>query len=56
MAKKLDLVGQKFNKLTVESFSCSKNGKSYWNCICDCGKTHIAKGSALKDGSIKTKF
>lgn len=42
-----DLVGKRFGKLTVISFSrreTSKRGmktvnRYYWNCICDCGKT-----------------
>ena len=32
-----DLTGQKFTKLLVESMNGRKNGKIYWNCICDCG-------------------
>ena len=54
MPELLNLVGQKFNKLTVKSFAYCKGGNSYWNCVCDCGKDHIAKGSALKYGSTKS--
>ena len=57
-----NLVGKKFNKLTVEEFDHKevKMGKSkkiyyyYWKCKCDCGKETIVKSADLKSGNIKS--
>ena len=49
-----DETGNKYFKLTVKSFAYSKNGKAYWNCICDCGNEKIVSGSALRNGEIKS--
>ncbi len=52
---RLNLVGQKFTRLTVISFSHSdKKSRTYWNCICDCGNTKIVCGGNLKSGSVKS--
>ena len=48
-----DLTGQKFNYLTVVSYEGSKNGKSMWKCICDCGNEVIVDSSSLKSGNTK---
>lgn len=47
MGKIIDLVGQKFDRLTVVSFSHSDNG-AHWNCVCDCGGNIISKGCHLR--------
>lgn len=46
---KLDLLGQKFGRLTVDSevVGWNKHHKSLWNCICECGGTCIVQGSKL---------
>jgi hypothetical protein len=50
-----DLVGQKFNKLTVlEYVGKNKSGQSRWLCLCDCGNKHEALASHLKTGNIKS--
>jgi hypothetical protein len=46
-----DITGQKFGKLTVISYSETRNKKPFWLCRCDCGKEKIMKGSSLKNGS-----
>lgn len=38
MAHKKDLIGLKFGKLTVVSFSHLKSGAAYWICDCECGQ------------------
>lgn len=49
----VDLVGKKFNMLTVISLhSCNKG--SIWNCICDCGKPNIVRAYNLKNGAVKS--
>lgn len=64
----LDLVGRRFERLTVVSFfTKSKSGSAQYNCQCDCGKTTIKLGHNLVTGntkscgclrkeSVKTKF
>ena len=47
-----DLTGKKFGRLTVNSYAGRKNGKTYWNCTCECGNTTIADSHSLKNGSI----
>jgi hypothetical protein len=55
MSRILDLTGKRFGKLVVVEYAgLNDKGKSIWKCKCDCGKEHIAQGSALKIGSIKS--
>lgn len=54
MGKFIDLTGQKFGMLTVLSRAESRNGKTYWNCICDCGAKKIVGASELKQGNTKS--
>ena len=49
-----DETGNRYFKLTVQSFAYTKNGKAYWNCLCDCGKTTGVSGNALRNGDIKS--
>lgn len=51
MGKILDLTGQKFGRLTVVSFNKRENKKTYWNCICDCGRETVTQGSSLTSGN-----
>lgn len=53
--KKNDLTGHVFGKLKVISEAGKSNtGHVQWNCICQCGKTTIANGSALLGGKYKS--
>lgn len=59
MPQRLDLVGEKFGKLTVIAFAGVKkydNGNMYsqWLCQCDCGNTFTTLGVTLKYGSVKS--
>src|SRR3990167_6210793 len=48
MNKKLNIVGKKFNRLFVKSFSHVNNkGNTVWNCLCDCGKKIKVLGHRL---------
>ena len=56
-----DLIGQKFNLLTVVGFSHIKQYKrgrikniAYFNCVCDCGNNHIASAPSLKSNKVKS--
>lgn len=45
-------VGNRYGKLVVKKFAYTKNSHAYWFCQCDCGKTTITKGNALRTGSV----
>lgn len=48
MGKFLDLKGQKFGRLYVESFAEIKNRKTYWNCTCECGNKVVVRTDQLR--------
>lgn len=50
MPKLIDLTGQLFDKLRVESFSHRKNRHTYWNCACNCGRKTVASTNNLRRG------
>jgi hypothetical protein len=51
----LDLVGQKFGRLTVlEMCPREKGDSTKWVCKCDCGKTIEVEGSSLKRGNTQS--
>lgn len=50
----IDLVGNKYGRLTVIEFVELKNHKTYWKCICDCGLTVIVTGNNLRSGNTKS--
>jgi hypothetical protein len=49
MAKKINLLGQKFEKLTPIFYD-----SGYWNCICDCGNKTIVSTTHLISGNTKS--
>lgn len=47
--KKIDIIGKKFGRLTVVSYSHSKGYRHYYLCKCDCGNEKIIlKGNLLQ--------
>lgn len=55
MSKLKDMTNQKFGRLTVISRADnSANGKTMWNCICDCGKKTIVSATNLRTGAVKS--
>lgn len=52
MSKALDLIGQRFGKLTVIEKTEKRNssGQIIWKCQCDCGNFYEIDGSNLKRG------
>lgn len=52
--KVLDLVGQKFGKLTVVEFSHMDKGHSCFKCKCDCGNTVTVRSQNLRNGNTKS--
>lgn len=56
MPAKLCLAGKVFSKLLVVSESNERTnaGAVKWNCLCECGKTAVVKGSKLVSGHTKS--
>lgn len=54
MSKVVEMTGKRFNMLTVVSRAESKNGKAYWNCVCDCGNETTVSGTNLRSGAVKS--
>ena len=55
MNKLIDLMGQKFGRLTViERAENTKDGRAQWKCKCDCGNELIVRGKNLRNGSTKS--
>lgn len=53
-ARVIDLVGQRFGKLTVIEKADTIDRQLYWWCQCDCGKIIRVCGNSLKQGKTKT--
>lgn len=52
-----DLIGKKFNNLTVIEFAYKKNNTGYWKCKCDCGnETIVMRGNLPKTLSCGCKI
>lgn len=47
----IDLTGMTFSRLLVVKYA-SLEGK--WECLCDCGNTHLVKATHLKSGAIRS--
>jgi len=49
-----DLTGQQFNRLSVVELAPRRSGRTYWSCVCDCGKAVIVEAGNLKSGGTKS--
>lgn len=55
MSKRLDLIGQRFGRLTVKEFShVDKLRNTHWKCVCDCGNGVTVYGYSLMRGDTKS--
>lgn len=54
MGKFVDLTGQRFGRLVVLGKNGKQKDKTYWDCICDCGKITKVETSKLKSGHTKS--
>lgn len=54
----IDLVGQRFGRLVVESYAGIKgkknSAKRLWNCVCDCGNKSLVRTGNLRSGISKS--
>lgn len=54
-AKKIDMIGKRFGRLTVIQFAESdKDGQAKWQCVCDCGKETVVRGYHLRSGRVQS--
>lgn len=49
-----DLTGQRFGRLVVIKRAANKKRAVCWECLCDCGKTHIVRSTELCSGKTKS--
>ena len=60
MSKVIDIVGRRFGRLTVTNLlgrvplSTGSQKRTFWRCLCDCGKETKVDGGALKAGTISS--
>lgn len=54
MSKKIDLVGQRFGRLTVVSPAPNIGSHTAWRCLCDCGASTIVKTYRLTTRKTKS--
>ena len=54
MGKFIDLIGQRFGRLTVLSRQGSIGQKVAWLCLCDCGNKRVIISEKLKTGRTKS--
>lgn len=50
----IDLTGEKYGRLTAISKAISINKRTFWNCVCDCGSSFIARANYLRNGSTSS--
>jgi hypothetical protein len=48
------MIGKKFGRLLVVSQAPSKDNRSQWNCLCDCGITCVANGRSIRQGKRRS--
>lgn len=51
---RLNLIGQRFGRLTVIEEAGINSGYTLWKCKCDCGNEIIARGTHLKYGNTRS--
>lgn len=49
-----DKRGMRFSRLVVISFVEVKSRRSYWQCLCDCGRITVVCGSNLRPGKTQS--
>lgn len=49
-----DIIGKKYNRLTVIQLAYKRNKRNYWLCQCDCGNTIIVETTRLTMGITRS--
>jgi hypothetical protein len=50
MSRFVDLTNQRYGRIVVISYYGYKNGRTAWNCECDCGNKFVTMGHSLRTG------
>lgn len=50
----LDITGKRYGRLTAVRYVYTRNGKQYWECLCDCGNSCIVRKDQLKGGNTSS--
>jgi hypothetical protein len=52
----VEMTGRRFGRLVVlrKTEARASGGQVKWECLCDCGRSHIATGSTLRRGLVKS--
>jgi hypothetical protein len=51
---RIEMAGRRFSKLVVQSYAGMRNKEAAWNCTCECGKTIVVRGGALRRANNKS--
>lgn len=54
MPTKLNLIGQRFGRLTVIDDAPNKGRRTQWKCMCDCGNEYIGLTDSLRSGKLQS--
>lgn len=54
MARRIDLTGQRFGRLTVIEYDHAEHDGAHWLCKCDCGTEKVIAGYLLRNGATKS--
>jgi hypothetical protein len=54
MSERIDMIGQKFGKLTAVGVIDSKRKHLTYKCLCDCGNYIDVRGNSLRSGNTKS--
>lgn len=54
MPAKLNLIGEKYGRLTVIEQAPNKGKRTQWKCLCDCGKEKVVSTDCLRNGNTKS--
>lgn len=49
-----DITGERFGRLTAVEFAGRRSRKSFWKCLCDCGKETIVAKHSLVTGNTQS--
>lgn len=50
----IDLVGHRYDRLSVMGLAPKDNGRVMWLCRCDCGADKVVSGGNLRSGQVKS--
>lgn len=54
MSKLIDMIGQKYGRLTIVERAPNIETRANWHCVCDCGNKVTVTGKKLRNGHTKS--